>query len=42
MLYRIEIGPRQDLDDIQGRSTARALLSSLGIQVDAVWQLKMA
>ena len=41
MLYRIEIGPRQDLDDIQGRSTARALLSSLGIQVDAVWQLKI-
>ncbi|MDO5537166.1 MAG: AIR synthase-related protein, partial [Desulfovibrionaceae bacterium] len=41
MLYRIEIGPRPDLDDIHGRATARALKSSLGIHVDAVWQLKI-
>ncbi len=41
MLYRIEIGPRPDLDDIQGKATARALKSSLGIEVEAVWQLKI-
>ncbi len=41
MLYRIEIGPRPDLDDIHGRAAAKALASSLGIHVDAVWQLKI-
>lgn len=41
MLYRIEIGPRPDLDDIHGRATAKSLESSLGIHVDAVWQLKI-
>ncbi len=41
MLYRIEIGPRPDLDDIQGRSTARALENSLGIRTACVRQLKI-
>ncbi len=41
MLYRIEIGPRPDLDDIQGKATARSLKSALGIEVEAVWQLKI-
>ncbi len=41
MLHRIEIGPRPDLDDIQGRATARALESSLNIHLEAVWQLKI-
>ena len=41
MLYRIEIGPRPDLADIQGQSTARAIKSALGVEVKAVWQLKI-
>ncbi len=41
MLYRIEIGPRPDLDDIQGKATAKSLHSALGIEVGAVWQLKI-
>ncbi len=41
MLYRIEIGPRPDLADIQGQSTARAIKSALGVEMEAVWQLKI-
>lgn len=41
MLYRIETGPREGLDDAQGRSTAKDLADSLGIRVTAVRQNKV-